>query len=534
MAGGPVVALVFARRGRFLVTAARKGVIRIWKTRTWRPVRSIRGPPFLRRVEVDPAGTRVAAVAVNRFVPVYAVSTGKLLRRLNGHGFVGDAAFSPDGRSLATSDYVGNVRVWRTSDLSLVRMLRGGQRNIPDLAWSPDGTKLAGASADATSRLWNVRNGLQMAVMVHDEAVSSVAFSPDGENLATVTGDTARVWGAAPDRAGRPISVLSGHTGPIIAAVFSPNGRTVATGASDRTVRIWDPGSELELRVRARQHTPFTALAAAPGGARVVTGDAGGLVQAWTPRGRRLGRPARAGSVVNDVAVAGHASAAAVEPDVAIAISPYGSERAVARGRTVRVFGHGRIITKRFAHDPQAIQKFDPIHDLAFSRDGGTLAVAMDDGTVRLWRIGAPSSVRVLRSQHPFLVSVAFSHDGRLVVASSLDSDAVIWDVANGAVVRVLRGHFGSVRSAVFSADDRWVLTAGPTTAGLWNMATGELRFLRGPTDELLTSAVWAGPDGWTVLTTSKAGTLRTFRCDLCGEPGDLLALARRRLAARR
>jgi WD40 repeat protein len=533
-ARGRVASLAFARQGRLLVTAARSGTIRIWRRPGWRLVRTFNVRPLpLLRAEVDEGGTRVAVVPGRSVVPVYALSTGELLGRLAGKGFVGDAAFSPDGKMLATSDYVGHVRVWRASDLRLVRRLGGGQRNISDLEWSPDGTKLAGASADATARLWEIATGLQVAVMVHDDPVSSVAFDPFGDALATVSGATARIWGASPDKAGRPIAVLAGHTGPITAAVFDPDGRRIATGSLDSTARIWDPGSELELQRVVSQESPFTAIAASSTGQpRVVTGNEAGQVQAWTARGRQLIRPAPVGGPVRDVAAGPVGYRAVVAPDTAVAISPAGTAQAVARGRTVRLTHDGRTELRRFAASV-ALER-DPIHELAFSADGRTLAVALEDDTVRLWTIGSDAAARVLRTHHQPIVAVAYSHDGRYVAGASLDGNAVVWSLRTGAVVRVLHGHFGPVRSVAFSGDDRWVLTAGPTTAGLWQSATGEHEFLRGPVDDLLTGAVWSGPDGWSVVTASRGGSLRVFHCALCGGVEDLLEVARRRLAAQR
>jgi len=80
------------------------------------------------------------------------------------------------------------------------------------------------------------------------------------------------------------------------------------------------------------------------------------------------------------------------------------------------------------------------------------------------------------------------------------------------------------------SPDGRWVVTAGPSSAGLWNVRSRSLLFyLRGDSD-LLTSASFS-PDGRTILTSSRDGTVRTYRCDLCGGLDELLALARRELA---
>jgi WD40 repeat protein len=102
--------------------------------------------------------------------------------------------------------------------------------------------------------------------------------------------------------------------------------------------------------------------------------------------------------------------------------------------------------------------------------------------------------------------------------------------VKTGHLVHLLRWHFGPVAQATFSPDGRWVLTAGPGTAGLGLVSTGErVVFLRGHTKPLV-GAVFAGRDGRLIVTASKDGTLRTWRCGLCGDVDDLIKLAGQRL----
>jgi WD40 repeat protein len=175
-----------------------------------------------------------------------------------------------------------------------------------------------------------------------------------------------------------------------------------------------------------------------------------------------------------------------------------------------------------------------PVHDLAFSPDDRTLALALDDGTAELWNVSPLRRLHVLRGHQEPVLAISFSHDGRYVVTGSQDADARIWDARTGRPVQLLHGHFGPVVAASFSRDDRWVLTAGPTVAGVWDTKIDDHGFYRGPIDELLTGAVWAGRDGRTIVTSSRKGTLRAFHCDLCGDVDELMALAKRRLSERR
>jgi hypothetical protein len=95
--------------------------------------------------------------------------------------------------------------------------------------------------------------------------------------------------------------------------------------------------------------------------------------------------------------------------------------------------------------------------------------------------------------------------------------------------------HFGPIAGAAFSPDGRWIVTAGPTSAGVGLVSTGRhLPLLQAGVKEPLVGAAFAGADGRTIVAAGRDGSIRQFRCDICGDLDDLVALAKRRLSARR
>jgi WD40 repeat protein len=186
--------------------------------------------------------------------------------------------------------------------------------------------------------------------------------------------------------------------------------------------------------------------------------------------------------------------------------------RRVGGGPFTLLRGHARLVTA-----------------VGLSANASRVATGDGAGVVRVWRIAGGTPEHVLRGHRDLVTGAAFSVDGRRLATSSRDRDARTWDVGSGLLLRTLVGHFAIVSEASFSKDSRWVVTAGPGTAGLWLRGAGPPGYLRGHTDKV-TSASFA-PDDVTVVTASRDGTVRTYRCDPCRDLGGLIALARGRLS---
>jgi hypothetical protein len=149
---------------------------------------------------------------------------------------VGDLAYSPDAKYLATAHGEAGAKIWNVSSGEEVARMKP-EGGVSDLAYSPDGEYLATASGETGVQVWEASNGEEAAHMEPEGAVTTVAYSPDGQYLATGSNDSvARVWDVS---SGEEESTML-HLGTVTAVAYSPDGKYLATASKDKTARVWE------------------------------------------------------------------------------------------------------------------------------------------------------------------------------------------------------------------------------------------------------------------------------------------------------
>ena len=260
---------------------------------------------------------------------------------------------------------VGSPAPISAADVGRVTELRRlGRGEIRRIQYSPDGRTLAVASSIG---IWLYDAGdFERAPRLIGENTyaSSVAWSPDGRFLASGSRDnTVRVWDAAD---GRLLRTLAGHTGWVPSVAWSPDGRTLASGSDDRTVRVWDAGTGQLLRTLAG-HT------------------------GWVP-------------------------------------------------------------------------------SVAWSPDGRYLASGSLDDTVRVWEAATGRLLRTLERHTAGVYSVAWSPDGRYLASGSYDNTVRVWEAATGQLLQTLTGHTDYVWSVAWSPDGRYLAFSRDGTIRIWGV----------------------------------------------------------------
>ncbi len=299
-------------------------------------------------------------------------------------------ALSRDGQWLATAAQDNTIKLWRLPEGHLVRTLTGHTRTILKLVFTPDSKHLLSSAADMTVRMWSIETGQverqwdsEQTEDWHTGWVQALAVSPDGRWLATGSRDTTvKVWDLA---TGKLHNTLWGHQDGVTALAFHPKElHLLASGSTDGGIIIWDiRKGEPFVKLSPLQAFDPYALAFTPDGTRLVLGShssKGVRVVDWQ-KGKLL------------------AWAYGIEGSVwALDVSPDGRYVAAGSGdNAVWVYDLTRVKdqtlerVRTIRYTVERLSGMDPwgdVRGVAFLPDGKTLITAMEDGKVRLWRLG--------------------------------------------------------------------------------------------------------------------------------------------------
>jgi WD40 repeat protein/class 3 adenylate cyclase len=206
---------------------------------------------------------------------------------------------------------------------------------------------------------------------------------------------------------GKLLVSLQGHTGPVDSIAWSPDGKTLASGSTEGTVKLWEVATG-KLLTSLQAHTDSV------------------WSLAWSPDGKTL------------------ASA--------------------SRDQTVKLWNAaaGKLLTSLQGHT-------GPVCSIAWSPDGRTLASGSYDHTVKLWDVATAKPVRSLQAHTSGVYSVTWNPDGRTLASGSDDRTVGLWDAAKGSLLSTLRGHTSTVWSVAWSPDGKTLASCSiDHTVKLW------------------------------------------------------------------
>jgi WD40 repeat protein len=350
------------------------------------------------------------------------------INQLKFDGQVRKVVFSPDTKIVAgisvSDDGTTKLLNLQTGTITTLKH----NKKVNNVAFSPDGQTVATASDDGTAKLWNLQGG-EIATFKHNEKVNDVAFSPNGQTVGTTSWDTAKLWNLQ----GEEIATLQ-HDWLVTNVVFSPDSKTVATSSS-YDVKLWNlQGQEIATLIHNKMtkyiYTVNNLFFSPDGKVIATTSQSDANTKLWNLQGREIATFKHNGYIVNNNAV----------------FSPNGKVVAIySDDKTVNLYNlQGNAIA--------TLKHNDEVKDIVFSPDGNTVATVSSyahDGTVNLWNLEG-NVIGTFKSQGLFqdISRLEFSPDGQTIATALLDNTVHLWNL-QGKKIAIFT-HYSQVFNLAF------------------------------------------------------------------------------------
>jgi WD40 repeat protein len=314
--------------------------------------------------------------------------------------------------------------------VKLAFRLRGHRHSVNQIAFDRKGSRCYTAGSDATIKLWDLAARREIWTIEEPENVECLALTPDGALLATaiisykhlIPPGQIKLWDA---QTGKHVRTLTGHTDDVLALAVSPDGKRLVSGASnsDGSIQVWETASGKCLARKSLEEGKFVrTLVYSPDGKTFASGGSEAIVRVWDAESCRFLHNLTQQPVDPDndyVGVRG------------LAYSPDGKSLASATYRSATIWDvrSGKMIRRI-----TAFTKY--VNRLAFSPDGKYLATGGDEKTLKLWEVATGREVAVLPYDFVYVYALQFSPDGRYLVTDDFHwdknrptGDVLVWEV---------------------------------------------------------------------------------------------------------
>ncbi|PTD03479.1 Vegetative incompatibility protein HET-E-1, partial [Fusarium culmorum] len=332
-------------------------------------------------------------------------------------------------------------------------------------------------------------NAVLQTLEGHTSSVNSVVFSKDGKLIASGSDDdTIKIWNVA---TGKEEQTLEGHTDSVLSVVFSKDDRLIASGSKDKTIKIWNVTTGEEEQT-LEGHTDWVwSMVFSNDGKLIASGSWDKTIKIWNITTGK-----------EEQTLEGHT-------DSVLSVVFSKDDRLIASGSKDKTIKIWNVTT---GEEEQTLEGHTgSVLSVVFSKDGTLIASGSGDNTIKIWDVTTGEEEQTLEGHTNRVLSVVFSKDGKLIASGSGDNTIKIWDVTTGEEEQTLEGHTNSVWSMVFSNDGKLIASESwDNTIKIWNVAMGEEeQTLEGHTGSVL--SVVFSKDGTLIASGSDDKTIKIW-----------------------
>jgi WD40 repeat protein len=495
-----IFALAFSPDGKVITTGHGDGKIRSWGINTKNHLSTLSGHSFpVISLAYSPDGNLLVTGGMDKNLKLWDVNTGNNIltfsEKLKSKNFY-QVAISPSGKILASGD--GNmIRLWNIYSGELIRTLNGHSSDVFSLAFSPDGNFLASGSLNKTVKTWKVSTGKNLSSFTgHSKAVTSLAYSPNGMFLTSSSSDkTIKIWNT---KTSRLLKILNGHSNSISTLAFNPNGMTLVSGSWDGSIKLWNTINWNNTLTINGHSNLINAVSYHPDGRTFASASTDGTIKHWEDisgklihtfslKSRHLAEKSKGfkendawinklGRPLENIAL-GKLVSYAYE-NIIVPFSSY--DHAVAYspdGKAFAAIGKGKTLMVWKKHTGQQIYSIPfKANSLAFNPTGQSIAIAGDNKSIMLFDLTKGKPYRLIYAHTKMIVSIAYHPNGKTLATASRDNTIKFWNVETGRRLRTIKNGIEGIKTLTFSPDGTTLASAGKDKAiKLWDTKTGKL-----------------------------------------------------------